>query len=181
MALYKYLVHQWREEGMPSELMRERLIQWRREPSTTRIEHPTRLDRARALGFKPKPGIFVVRQRVSRGTHKRPDWSGGRHSHNMGARLILRKNYQFIAEERANKVYPNCEVLNSYYVLQDGKNYWYEVIMADRTSPNTPSWLIGQRGRANRGMTSAGRRTRGLHRKGKGAEKVRPSRRANSQ
>ena len=35
------------------------------------------------------------------------------------------------------------------------------------------------RGRAYRGKTSAGKRGRGLHKKGKGAEKLRPSLRAN--
>ena len=35
------------------------------------------------------------------------------------------------------------------------------------------------RGRAYRGKTSAGKRGRGLHKKGKGAEKLRPSLKAN--
>ncbi|VVB81034.1 50S ribosomal protein L15e [uncultured archaeon] len=174
MALFKHLSASWRENGMPAELKRARLIQWRREPVTLRIEHPTRLDRAKAIGFKHVQGIFMVRQRVTRGSHKRPDWSGGRHTHNMGAYLNMRKDYQSIAEVRAGKCYPNCEVLNSYYVLQDGKNYWYEVVMADRA-------LVGVQGRVFRGLTSAGKRTRGLHRKGMGSEKTRPSRRAHSQ
>jgi large subunit ribosomal protein L15e len=174
MALFKQLSNSWRENGMPSELKKERLIAWRREPVTLRIEHPTRLDRAKAIGFKHVQGIFMVRQRVTRGTHKRPDWSGGRHSHNMSSRLNMRKNYQNIAEERAGRAYTNCEVLNSYYVLQDGKNYWYEIVMADRA-------LVQVQGRVFRGLTSAGKRTRGLHKKGVGSEKSRPSRRAHSQ
>lgn len=164
---------------MPKELKRERLIAWRREPVTKRIENPTRLDRARALGYRAKQGIFVVRQRVSRGSHKREDWSGGRHSHNMGSRLNLRKSYQLIAEERASKSYSNCEVINSYYVLEDGKNYWYEVILADRVHPNTAVIMpVISQGRVFRGLTSAGKKTRGLGHKGKGSEKARPSRRA---
>lgn len=185
MGLYKYLSNNWRENIMPAELKRERLIQWRREPVTLRIERPTRLDRARALGYSAKLGIFVVRQRVSRGSHRRPDWSGGRHSSNMGARLNLRKNYRLIAEERTAKVYPNCEVLNSYYVVEDGKHYWYEVIMLDRAHPSVladkrTSWIAGEHGRAFRGLTSAGKKVRGLRHKGMGAEKARPSRRAHS-
>ena len=184
MGLYKYLVQNWRKEAMPAELKRARLIQWRREPATNRIESPTRLDRARALGYRAKQGIFVVRQRVSRGSHRRPDWSGGRHSHNMGARLNLRKNYQMIAEERAADAYLNCEILNSYYVAEDGKHYWYEVIVADRAHPSVvadkrTSWVVKQRSRVYRGLTGAGRRTRGLLHKGMGSEKARPSRRAN--
>jgi len=157
------------------------MIKWRREPVTTRIERPTRLDRARALGYRAKQGIFIVRQRVSRGSHRRPDWSGGRHSHNMGARLNLRKNYQLIAEERAGESYLNCEVLNSYYVAEDGKNYWYEVILVDKEHPsvladNRTSWISTQHGRAYRGLTSAGKKVRGLRYKGLGSEKTRPSR-----
>ena len=183
MGLYKYLVNKWQAEGMPAELKQSRLIAWRRESATTRIKHPTRLDRARALGYCAKPGFFVVRQRVDMGSHRRPDWSGGRHSHNMGARLNLHKNYQAIAEERANNAYPNCEVLNSYYVAQDGKHYWYEVILADRSHPVVLAdkpWLGVTHGRVYRGITSAGRKHRGLRRKGKGVEKARPSRRAHS-
>jgi large subunit ribosomal protein L15e len=184
MGVYKYLVQNWREDGMPADLKRARLIAWRREPATIRIEHPTRLDRAKALGYRAKLGVFVVRQRVSRGGHQRPDISGGRHSHNMGVRLNLRKIYKLIAEERAGNAYTNCEVLNSYYVIEDGKHYWFEVILADRAHPSVladqRTAAVKQRGRVHRGLTSAGRRTRGLLHKGMGSEKARPSRRANS-
>ena len=37
----------------------------------------------------------------------------------MGIKKNLDKNYQLIAEERTSKKYPNCEVLNSYYVAKD--------------------------------------------------------------
>ncbi len=184
MGLFKYLAQNWRETAMPADLKKQRLIQWRREPATIKVEYPTRLDRAKALGYRAKQGIFVVRQRVSRGSHRREDWSGGRHSHNMGARLNLRKSYKLIAEERAGKQYTNCEVLNSYYVAEDGKNYWYEVILTDRTHPSVladkrTNWVVEQHGRVYRGLTSAGRKTRGLRHKGLGLEKARPSRRAN--
>ncbi|MCK4714625.1 MAG: 50S ribosomal protein L15e, partial [Candidatus Aenigmarchaeota archaeon] len=39
-------------------------------------------------------------------------------------------------------------------------------------------WMADQRGRAFRGKTPAGRKARGLTRKGRGAEKIRPSIRA---
>lgn len=184
MGLYKYLVQNWREDGMPADLKRARLIAWRREPASIRIERPTRLDRAKALGYRAKLGVFVVRQRVSRGGHQRPDWSGGRHSSNMGTRLNLRKSYKLIAEERAADGYPNCEVLNSYYVVEDGKHYWFEVILADRAHPSVladpRTASVKQRGRVYRGLTSAGKKTRGLNNKGMGSEKARPSRRAHS-
>lgn len=180
MGLFKYLSKHTRSHGKNTNL-----VDWRRDPVTKRLEHPSFLDRARAVGYRAKPGVFVVRQRVSRGSHKRPDWSGGRHSHNMGSRLNLRKNYRLIAEERAQKAFVNCEVLNSYYASEDGKNYWFEVIMVDKAHPSVmndhrTSFLAfpQNRGRVYRGLTSAGRKVRGLRHKGKGAEKARPSRRA---
>ncbi len=183
MGVYKYLAKNWRDQ--PAELNKANLVLWRQEPVTKRIENPTRLDRARALGYRAKQGIFLVRQRVSRGSHTRPDWSGGRHSSNMGIRMNLRKSYQLIAEERAANVYPNCEILNSYYVTEDGKHYWFEVIVVDRAHPSVladhrTNWIARQTGRVYRGITGAGRRTRGLLHKGMGSEKARPSRRAHS-
>ena len=94
-------------------------------------------------------------------------------------------NYQAIAEQRANKKYVNCEVLNSYYVAEDGQHMWYEVILIDRAHPQITSdtdlnWISYKTGRAFRGLTSAGRKHRGLRNKGKGAEKLRPSRTANA-
>lgn len=183
MGLFKYLSRNTRKHDFS--VIKDNLVEWRREPVTKRLDNPSRLDRARAVGYRAKPGVFVVRQRVSRGSHRRPDWSGGRHSHNMGARLNLRKNYQMIAEERAQGAFVNCEVLNSYYVAEDGKHYWFEVVMVDKAHPSvmhdhrTAFLAFPQnRGRVYRGLTSAGRKVRGLRHKGKGSEKARPSRRA---
>ena len=96
------------------------------------------------------------------------------------------KSIQRIAEERVSRRHPNMEVLNSYWVGQDGRHKWYEVILVDRSHPQvladkdlsfvaSPS----SKGRAYRGKTSAGKRGRGLHKKGKGTEKLRPSLKAN--
>ena len=185
MGFYAYLKDNFDKFHDNKELWRERLVAWRREPVSLRLEHPTRLDRARALGYIAKQGVFVVRQRVLRGGHKRPDIKGGRMPKNSRQRMELRKNYQLIAEERANIVFPNCEVLNSYELAKDGKHYWFEVIMID---PQHPAVVADPRlngltsgkhvGRAYRGLTSAGRRMRGLLWKGKGVEKARPSRRS---
>lgn len=179
MGIYKYIRQSWQDDSEAAkQLWRERLIAWRREPASLRLERPTRLDRARSVGYRAKPGVLVVRQRVSRGSHWREDWSGGRHSSNSFIRKFLAMNYRQIAEQRANKAFPNCEVLNSYYVTQDGKHYWFEVILVDRAHPAVLadpqlSGVALQRGRAARGLTSAARVARGLRRKGMGAEKVR--------
>jgi large subunit ribosomal protein L15e len=96
--------------------------------------------------------------------------------------MTVKKNMQRIAEERASKKYPNLEVLNSYWVGGDGRHEWYEIIMVDPHHPVIMSdqkinWICDaeHKGRAYRGLTSAGRKGRGLRHKGKGAEKIRPS------
>ena len=79
---YKYIAEEWAnpEKSFVDELMRQRLIEWRKQHTITRIERPTRLDRARKLGYKAKQGFVMVRVRVRRGgMHKvRPDLGADR-------------------------------------------------------------------------------------------------------
>jgi large subunit ribosomal protein L15e len=181
MGYLKYVKQAFNRPSAETEaVQRERLLKFRREPSTVRVDHPTRIDRARALGYKAKQGVVVVRQRVRRGKHRRPELTGGRRPSRYHQVKNLHKNYQQIAEERVQGSYVNCEVLGSYPVGQDGYWYWYEIILVDRSHPAViaDSRLIGiaaQRGRVYRGLTSAGRHARGLRKKGTGSEKTRPS------
>ena len=100
MALYKYLREAW-DNG---ELLKERLIQWRDEPVTVRLRRPTRLDRARSLGYKAKPGFIIVRQRVQRSRRMHPRrMMGGRRPKASSQRKDLNKRYGQIAEERASR------------------------------------------------------------------------------
>jgi len=186
MGYLKYVAQTWKKprENLAS-LWNERLITWRREPSSLRLDHPTRPDRAHALGYKAKEGFLVVRQKLKVAYRKRGSYLGGRRPKHARLTLVLDKNYQQIAEERVNDKYPNCEVLNSYWVASDSKNHWYEVILVDKAHPaivvdKDINWICSnkQNGRAYRGLTSAARKARGLRWKGKGAEKMRPSRSA---
>ncbi|MEK6886885.1 MAG: 50S ribosomal protein L15e [Nanoarchaeota archaeon] len=182
MALYKYLRQHWQSDS--NELQRQRMIKWRSEPVTLKIEYPTRLDRARSLGYKAKEGLFIVRQRVPRGGHRKPFPSGGRRSAKWTTRKSLMLNYRTIAEQRVADHYTNCEVLNSYEVGKDGQSAWFEVIMVDVAHPAIKSdphysWLVNMKGRPFRGLTSAGKKSRGLRHKGMGTEHLRPSRTAN--
>jgi len=181
MAIYKHIDQLWKKprESL-GELWTGRLIKWRDEPVTIRIDKPTRLSRARSLGYKAKPGIIVVRQRVNRGGRQRPDIKHGRRSKHARQRKILSMNYRQVAEQRAASKFPNLEVLNSYWVAKDGSCYWYEVILVDKNHPviqsdKNLSWMAGKKNtrRVFRGLTSAARKSRGLRRKGIGAEKVR--------
>ncbi|TFF90172.1 MAG: 50S ribosomal protein L15e, partial [Promethearchaeota archaeon] len=87
--------------------------------------------------------------------------------------------------ERVQKKYPNLEILNSYHVYSDGKSHYYEVILVDPHHPVIKSdpqinWISEKpnRRRVNRGKTSAGKKRRGLRKKGWGSERTRPSIRA---
>ncbi len=184
MGMYKYIREAWKKprEGL-GKLWLERIVKWRQEPTTIRIERPTRIDRARSLGYRAKPGFIIVRQRVTRGGRQRPQIRHPRRPKAMSRRKDLTMNYQTVAENRAARKYPNCEVLNSYYAGDDGLYYWYEVILVDRANPSIVAdpkinWIMRHKGRSERGLTSAGKRGRGLLHKGKGAEKLRPSLRA---
>jgi large subunit ribosomal protein L15e len=189
--MYGFIREAWKTPGKNEEmhnLMWERMIQWRQEPSFLRIERPTRIDRARSFGYKAKPGFVVVRARVRKGGMRKHTIRKGRKPKKKGIKKItLRKSIQIIAEERTAKRYPNTEVLASYWVGEDGKHQWYEVILVDPLHPvikNDPkmNWICNpaNRGRAFRGLTPAGKKSRGISRgKGIGREKVRPSLRAN--
>ena len=166
MGMYKHMRKLW-NKGDNSELKAKRLKEWRKQDATVRIKRPTRLDRARSLGYKAKPGIIVVRQRVRRGGRQRPQFKAGRRSKHFGRRKIVTKSYQQIAEEKAAKKFTNCEVLNSYFVIKDGKNYWFEIILLDRFHPQVQAdpklkSVAMKKGRAERGLTRSGKKSRGL-------------------
>ena len=189
-GFYHYMGEAWRDidNTYVSELMWERLIQWRKEENFLRIDKPTRLDRARKLGYKAKQGIVMVRGRVRRGGLRKHQIRKGRRAKRRGInKITMQKNLQRICEERTAKRYPNLEVLNSYWVGKDGKHMWFEVILIDKHHPciaNDPvyKWITAShhKGRCYRGLTAAGKRGRGLNNKGKGAERSRPSIRANN-
>lgn len=180
MGLYKYLNQTLRSEDSQN-LMKKRLIDWRLSDAVVRVEHPTKLIRARALGYKAKQGVIVARVRLVRGGRQRAAIKKGRKSGKLRRLKILAKSYQAVAEERAAKKFVNMEVLNSYYLAKDGIYAWFEVILIDPSkvvNDKDLSWMCLQKGRAFRGLTSAARKSRGLLNKGKGAEKLRPSLRA---
>ncbi len=185
---YKYIAEAWSkpEKSYVDELMRQRLIRWRRQPAIVRIEKPTRIDRARKLGYKAKQGFIMVRVRVRRGGLRKQRPRAGRRPKRMGVKKFKpAKSLRLIAEERAARKFPNMEVLNSYWVGEDGRSKWFEVVMVD---PNHPAikadkdvnWICENQHhrRVFRGLTSAGKKVRGLRNKGRGAEKARPSKKA---
>lgn len=192
-GLYHHIRETWKRpnDALPHMYRQSRMAQWRREPVNCRIERPTRLDAARSRGYKAKQGVVVIRTRVRRGGLRKSKINMKRKPSKMGMKKItMGKNIQRMAEERVARHFPNLEVLNSYWVGQDGKHKFYEVILIDTHHPaiiadkqlgvfSQENGNKSHRGRVYRGMTSAGKRGRGLHNKGKGAEKLRPSLKAN--
>jgi len=178
-SAYAFMKEAWR--NLDRETLQSRMIQWRASPSVLKLEHPTRLDRAHSLGYKAKKGFIVARVRLIRGGRQRPRHKHGRKSRKQHVRKILKMSYQCVAELRASKKFPNLEVLNSYPLGKDGKHYFFEVILVDPNAPeiknnNQYNWIAkgSHTGRAERGLTSAARKSRGLRTRSPDM-KVRPS------
>jgi len=186
-SVYAYVGDLWKKPDTSYKSpQKARMIQWRQDENFLRLDKPTRIDRARSLGYKAKQGYIIVRGRVRHGGLNRHQIKGGRKPSARGTKKITAaKSLQRVAEERTAAQYPNMEVLNSYWVGKDGMYHYYEVILVDPAHPaivNDPkiNWVSAfpNRRRVLRGKTSAGQKGRGLMYKGKGAEKVRPSIRA---
>lgn len=165
MGFYKYIREAWKKPDV--KLQRERYIKWRAEPRFMRIEKPTRLDRAHALGYKAKPGFIVVRARIGKGGRKRHDITRARKPSKIGVFFTPHKSLQHIAEARVQRKYPNLEVLNSYNVGDDGHHKFFEIILVSKHHPQIKAdkdinWLCEKqhRKRVFRGLTSAGRKAK---------------------
>ncbi len=181
-GMYYYIKQAWKKPD--DKTLRERMIAWRASDVFTRVDKPLRLDRARALGYKDKTGYVVIRVRLNRGGHVRPRPNKGRRSKRMHTNKNLKMSYQWIAEQRVSKKFTNLEVLNSYPLGKDGKHYFFEVICVDPQRPEikndkTINWITKpqNQNRPERGITTAGKKSRGLENKSP-TSKVRPSVRA---
>jgi large subunit ribosomal protein L15e len=167
MGAYRYIRENFQQSYKSgSEAYKERVHEWRAGPSLERIEAPTNVARARELGYKAKQGVVVVRAKVRKGKRMREKNKGGRKPSKSGRFFSRKKSLQSIAEERAAAKYRNCEVVNSYFVGEDGVFKFFEIILADRNLGATAdryAGVIAQRGRTFRGLTSSGRKHRGLY------------------
>ncbi len=181
-GMYHYLRETWKKPDV--EKLRQRMIEWRKGNTIVKVEKPLRLDRARSLGYKAKKGFVTVRVRIKRGGRKRPHRRKGRRSKRQTIRKTLKMNYRWVAEQRVQRKFSNLEVLNSYNIGKDGMYYFFEVILVDPERPEikndkTINWICRKenRGRVFRGLTSAGKKSRGLRNKSRNL-KIRPSLRA---
>jgi len=178
MGAYKYMEEIWRHKQSDAMrfLLRVRAWEYRQRPNIYTCNGPTRTEKAHRLGYKAKQGFVIVRAGVRRGGRKRQNHRGmvfGKPKHQGINHLKFERNLQNVAEEKAGRRYSNLRVLNSYWVNQDATMKYYEVIMIDpahtkvRNDPRI-NWIVNpvHKHREMRGLTSAGRKGRGLRKKG---------------
>src|SRR5574338_282715 len=123
----------WKEN---SPEIRKNAIEWRKQPAFNRIDKPSRITRARRLGYKGKQGIVVIRTRVGTGGMRRQRPVAGRRPKHLGVtRIKADINMQQVAEKRTQEKYKNLKMLGSYFLYKDGFHYWFEVILADKSHP----------------------------------------------
>jgi len=138
-GLYHQVAEIWKKpkENM-GDMMKSRLIAWRRENTVVRIDKPTRVDRARTIGYKAKLGYIMVRVKIGKGGRRRELYGRrGRKPTKMGlVHFTHGKSLQKIAEEKAQRRYINMFVVGSYLVGEDGKHQWYEAALADTQHGN---------------------------------------------
>ncbi|KAL0419343.1 UNVERIFIED_CONTAM: 60S ribosomal protein L15 [Sesamum radiatum] len=149
---------------------------------------PHRPRQGRRLGYKAKQGYVVYRVRVRRGGRKRPVPKGivyGKPTNQGVTQLKFQRSKRSVAEERAGRKLGGLRVLNSYWINEDSTYKYFEVILIDpahTTVRNDPriNWICNpvHKHRELRGLTSAGKKYRGLRGKGHLHHKARPSRRA---
>ena len=119
----------------PMEL-RQRAVIWRNQNAITRVEKPSRIARARRLGYKAKQGIIVVRMRVGTGGMRKQRPRAGRRPKHLGVTKIKADvSMKQVAERRVLERYPNMKLLGSYFLYKDGMHYWFEIILADPSHP----------------------------------------------
>ena len=119
----------------PMEL-RQRAVIWRNQNALTRVEKPSRIARARRLGYKAKQGIIVIRMRVGTGGMRKQRPRGGRRPKHLGVTKIKADvSMKQVSERRVLERYPNMKLLGSYFLYKDGMHYWFEIILADPSHP----------------------------------------------
>eukprot|EP00924_Labyrinthula_sp_SR-Ha-C_P009424 snap_masked-scaffold_2-processed-gene-23.22-mRNA-1 protein AED:0.09 eAED:0.10 QI:0/-1/0/1/-1/1/1/0/205 len=184
MGCYKYVNELWRKKqsDVMRFLLRVRAWEYRQLPNIWRLPRPSRTEKAHRLGYKAKQGYVVYRVAVRRGGRKRHNAKGivyGKPKHHGITQLKPVVNLRALAEQRAGKRLGGLRVLNSYWVNQDSTYKYFEVILVDafhktiRSDPNI-NWICKgvSKHRELRGLTSAGKKYRGLKVKGHKANKT---------
>merc|ERR1712203_609051 len=143
MGAYKYMseIYRKKQSDVLRYLLRIRCWQYRQLTKVHRVPRSTRPDKARRLGYKNKQG-----------KQQKPV-----------------RNLQSIAEERVGRRVLGLRILSSYWVGQDSTYKYFEVIMIDihhKAITRDPkiNWMCSNltKHRELRGLTTAGKSSRGL-------------------
>ena len=130
----KVWLKMWKENSTE---LRAKAVIWRKQNAVTRVDKPSRITRARRLGYKAKQGITVVRMRVGTGGMRRQRPRGGRRPKHLGVtRIKAAVSMKQVAERRVLERYPNMKLLGSYFLYKDGMHYWFGIILADPSHPS---------------------------------------------
>lgn len=191
MGAYKYLEELWRKKqsDVMRFLLRVRSWEYRQHKAIHRATRSSRPDKARRVGYRAKQGYVIWRVRVRRGNRRKLGIKGVIYGKPANQGVLQRKfqrSLKSVAEERVGKVCGGLRVLNSYWVAEDSTYKFYEVILVDpqhkaiRVDPKI-NWICKpvMKHRELRGLTSIGRKHRGLRKKGHLANKARVSKHAN--
>lgn len=174
MGAYKYIeeLYKKKQSDVLRFILRVRCWELRQLKVIHRASRPTRPDKARRLGYKAKQGFVIFRIRIRRGGRKRPVSKGivyGKPASQGITQLKPTRLIRSVAEERVGRRCPNLRVLNSYWINQDATFKYFEVILVDpshkaiRRDPRM-NWICKSvmKHRECRGLTSAGKSSRGL-------------------
>ncbi|KAJ0558786.1 putative ribosomal protein L15e [Helianthus annuus] len=190
MGAYTYVSELWRKKqsDVMRFMQRVRCWEYRQLPSIVRVTHPTRPDKARRMGYKSQTGLRDLSCTCEAWWKKEARSKG----------YCLRKTYkpgcdpaqistqqEVCCRGTSRKEVRWSKVLNSYWLNEDSTYKYFEVILVDpahaaiRNDPRI-NWICNpvHKHRELRGLTSAGKKYRGLRGKGHLNHKARPSRRA---
>jgi len=190
MGAYKYLEELWKKKqsDVLRFILRVRAWEYRHLPAVHRATRPSRPDKARRLGYKSKQGYVIYRVRIRRGNRKVGGPKGVVYGKPKNQGINEHKpprSHRVLAETRVARRCGNLRVLNSYWVNADASHKWFEVILVDpshnaiRNDPRI-NWICApvHKRRESRGLTPAGRKARGLTKKGSGVNKIKPAKAA---
>jgi large subunit ribosomal protein L15e len=174
MGAYKYVeeLYKRKQSDVLRFLQRIRCWEYRQLKAIHRASRPSRPDKARRLGYKAKQGYVIYRIRIRRGGRKRQVRKGqvmGKPAGQGVNQLKPTRGLRALAEERVGRKLGGLRVLNSYWICQDATFKYFEVILVDphhkviRRDARI-SWIAKptMKHREMRGLTGAGKKSRGL-------------------
>lgn len=165
-------VHRKKQSDIMHYMTRIAMVEARQNEVVFRKERPSYLERARKLGYKAKQGVCVFGVRIVKGDTPRDYHNGNTRGKCVNAGIHQIKsslNKQALAEQIVGKKLGSLRVLGSYEIGQDLHYHHFEVIMVDPShnairNDRSLNWICqgNKKHREMRGLTSAGRKSRGL-------------------